>query len=146
MLSALLLFMILLAAAQIFSRNVYDAGLPWGDILVRILVLWVGLFGAMAASAKGDHIKIDLISKRLSSRWSLAANAATDLFTAVVCAFVVWFGAKFVYYEYADGLVAFAEVPVWICEAIIPFSFFVISVRYFARAVSDILGVVKKLP
>ncbi len=144
--TALLLFMILMAAAQIFARNVFDAGFPWGDTLVRILVLWVGLFGAMAASATGDHIKIDLISKHLSSRWNLAAKAATDLFTAVVCAVVVWFGAKFVYFEYADGFVAFEEVPVWICEAIIPFSFFVISVRYFARTVSDILAVFQDLP
>ena len=59
-LSALLLFMILLAAAQIFYRNLFDSGISWGDALVRILVLWVGLFGAMAASRKGDHIKIDL--------------------------------------------------------------------------------------
>ena len=63
--SALLLFMILFAAAQIFMRNLFDAGISWGDVLVRILVLWVGLFGAMVASRTGEHIKIDLLSRYL---------------------------------------------------------------------------------
>jgi hypothetical protein len=33
--------------------------------------------------------------------------------------------------EFADGGIAFAQVPIWFCEAIIPFAFTVISLRYF---------------
>ena len=41
----LLSVMILLAAAQILLRNVFDIGLFWGDQTLRILVLWVSLMG-----------------------------------------------------------------------------------------------------
>ena len=143
-LSALLLFMILLAAAQIFSRNLFDAGISWGDILVRILVLWVGLFGAMAASRKGDHIKIDLVSRYLPARWKAAANTLTDLFTAVVCGVVAYYAVKFVHFEYLDGFKAFEEVPVWVCESIIPISFFAMALRYSIHTVSSVRSLFSK--
>jgi len=44
----LLSVMILVAAAQILLRNFFDIGLSWGDQALRILVLWVGLMGAVA--------------------------------------------------------------------------------------------------
>jgi TRAP-type C4-dicarboxylate transport system permease small subunit len=46
----LLSTMIGMAAFQILFRNLFDAGIVWGDILVRILVLWLGLVGAMVAT------------------------------------------------------------------------------------------------
>ena len=143
-LSALLLFMILLAAAQIFSRNLFDSGISWGDILVRILVLWVGLFGAMAASRKGDHIKIDLVSRYLPPRWKAAANALTDLFTAVVCGVVAYFAVKFVHFEYLDGFEAFEQVPVWVCESIIPIAFFAMALRYSIHTLSGVRSLFSK--
>jgi C4-dicarboxylate transporter, DctQ subunit len=134
----LLLLMILLAAAQIFLRNVLGEGFVWADIMVRVLVLWVALVGAMAASRKGDHIKIDLISKYLKSKLSWIVAAITDLFTAVVCAIVLFYSIKFVRFEYADGIVAFGRIPVWFCQSIIPFSFLVMSLRYFVKTILNL--------
>ena len=134
----LLLLMILLAVAQIFLRNFFGAGIVWADVLVRILVLWVGLVGAMAACRKGDHIKIDLISKYLKSKLSWIFTAITDFFTTVVCAVVLFYSIKFIRFEYIDGTVAFGRIPVWLCQAIIPFSFLVMSLRYFVRTILNL--------
>jgi len=42
----LLLFgMIAIAASQVILRNVFDMGLFWGDGSVRVLLLWVAMFG-----------------------------------------------------------------------------------------------------
>jgi len=61
----LLLSMLAMAVFQIVLRNLFESGIVWGDILVRILVLWVGLAGAMVASRKGNHINIDILSRYL---------------------------------------------------------------------------------
>lgn len=135
----LLLVMILLAAGQIFLRNILDGGLVGADALVRILVLWVGLVGAMAASRKGDHIKIDLISKYLKTYYSWMIKAVTDVFTAVVCAIVLFYSIKLIRFEYIDAHIAFGIVPVWICQAIIPFAFLVMALRYGISAVSNLI-------
>jgi C4-dicarboxylate transporter, DctQ subunit len=131
----LLLLMILLAVAQIFLRNFLGIGILWSDILIRNLVLWVGLIGAMAASRKGDHIKIDLISRYLKTKSRWIISGITDFFTAVVCLIVVFYSLKFIKFEYYDGIIAFGRIPVWFCQAIIPFSFLVMSLRYFIRTI-----------
>ena len=41
--------MILLAAAQIVLRNFFDVGFIWGDELLRMLVLWLAVAGAVAS-------------------------------------------------------------------------------------------------
>ena len=136
----LLLLMILLAVTQIILRNVLGIGIVWADISIRILVLWLGLVGAMVAARKGEHIKIDLITKYLKSKLSLLVQATTDFFTAVVCLVVLFYSIKFVRLEYIDGMHAFGRVPIWFCQMIIPFSFLVMSFRYSVRTVLNLLA------
>ena len=50
--------MIGVAVYQVLARNLFDAGLVWGDPMVRIALLWVTLVGGMAASASDRHIRI----------------------------------------------------------------------------------------
>src|SRR5690606_33547420 len=45
--------LVVLASAQILLRNVFSMGLAWSDGLVRMLVLWLALLGALAASRDG---------------------------------------------------------------------------------------------
>lgn len=130
--------MILLAVAQIMLRNIWGIGIVWADISVRILVLWLGLVGAMTAARKGDHIKIDLITKYLKSRLTPIVAALTDFFTALVCGIVLFYSIKFIRLEYIDGMMAFGRIPVWFCQTIIPFSFLIMTFRYFVRAVLNL--------
>jgi len=134
----LLLLMICMAVTQIFLRNLFDGGIFWGDVLVRILVLWIGLFGAMIASRQNRHINIDIITRYLSKQAGIVAGLITNLFTAVICLIVAWHSFQFVRMEFEDGGIAFARVPVWVCEAIIPFAFIVIGTRYLFLA-ADVL-------
>lgn len=130
----LLLLMIAMAVTQIFLRNLFDTAIVWGDVLVRILVLWVGLVGAMVASRQGNHINIDILDRYLPGRAKTAVNFGVELFTALICSGVAYFSLRFVQMEYLDGGMAFARVPAWVCEAIIPFAFVVIALRYFMLA------------
>lgn len=122
--------MIALAASQIFLRNVLDGGIAWGDPLLRVLVLWVGLVGAMVATREDNQITIDVLSRFLPERLRQVTRCVTDLFTAAVCAILAWHGAHFVLLDWQDGVVAFAGVPAWACEIIIPVGFGAIALRY----------------
>lgn len=130
----LLIITILIAVGQIVLRNFFHSGIPWGDSLVRILVLWLALVGAMLASRNHHHIKIDIISRFLDAKKRNVLRRITDTFTAIVCGIVAWTSFQFVLIEYEDGLMAFNQVPVWLTESIIPFAFAVITVRYLVSA------------
>ena len=55
--------MILLAAGQIVLRNVLDIGFIWGDEALRLMVLWLAVAGAVAASRTDKHINIDVLDR-----------------------------------------------------------------------------------
>ncbi|MGH8560727.1 MAG: TRAP transporter small permease, partial [Nevskiales bacterium] len=68
LLALLLGAMVIVAAAQILLRNLFEWNFSWGDPLTRLLVLWVGLLGALAATRQNRHIAIDLVTHLLPPR------------------------------------------------------------------------------
>ncbi len=136
---SLLMAMISLAVFQIFLRNVLDSGIIWGDSLVRVLVLWIGLVGAMVASRNDNHISIDVVSRYLPPKFKRFTTLFTHGFTAVVTALMAVFSIKFVRMEMADNYMAFAEVPAWACQIIIPIAFCIMCLRYLAFCLNHVM-------
>jgi TRAP-type C4-dicarboxylate transport system permease small subunit len=129
----LLLGMIMLAFTQIVLRNGFDGGFLWADALLRVLVLWIALLGAMVASREQRHINIDLISRFLSPAGKRVAGVVAAAFTSAICAALAWYCLDFVRMEYESPSPAFASVPTWVCESIMPFAFALIAVRYLVH-------------
>jgi TRAP-type C4-dicarboxylate transport system permease small subunit len=130
--------MIVLAVVQIVMRNFFTAGFLWVDSFVRIAVLWMALIGAMVASRDGKHITIEVLSQVFSEKMHGIIKRITDSFTAAVCFLVMYYSFLFVQIEYEEGGLAFAFVPNWVCESIIPFAFFIIALRYMVSAIFDL--------
>jgi TRAP-type C4-dicarboxylate transport system permease small subunit len=130
-----LLTAILLASSQILLRNFFDSGIFWADSALRILVLWIAMIGAMYASRNNKHIRIDILSHYLPVNLQNNLWRVTDFVTAIVCAIVAFYSIEFVQFEYDEGLMAFASVPVWLCESIIPIAFIVMALRYLLHSV-----------
>jgi TRAP-type C4-dicarboxylate transport system permease small subunit len=122
--------MILLAAVQILLRNFLDMGLAWGDQVLRVSVLWVGLIGGVVASRENKHINVDVFLRFLSGRARVASQGLIGLFTAAVCAVIAFYAGRFVRLDYQSGILAFGSVPVWIVELILPVGFGLIALRY----------------
>ena len=133
-LALLLSAMVLLASLQILLRNGFDQSITWADPFIRVLVLWVGLLGAVAASRGDRHISIDAVSRMVDPRTRTVLALATSLFTAGVSALVAWHSGRFVLDERAYGSVAFSGIPAWFLESVIPIAFGLIGIRYLLRA------------
>jgi TRAP-type C4-dicarboxylate transport system permease small subunit len=119
-----------LALFQIVQRNIMGTGLLWGDILIRIMVLWLGMAGAMAAARERKHIRIDLLTHFLTPGLRQATESLSALFAAGVCLIAGYVSLQFVRSEYAAGDLAFGNVPYWLCETVLPLGFTVIALRY----------------
>jgi len=128
--------MVLLAVFQIISRNLFAEGVVWIDPLLRMLVLWVGLSGAVVATRTDHHIRIDVFTKYLPRVILPYVQRVVYLFTLSICLLIAWFAARFVYSEYEYGTIAFSGVPAWVTELIIPVSFTLIAVRYILLFIS----------
>jgi TRAP-type C4-dicarboxylate transport system permease small subunit len=129
----ILIMMIVLASSQIALRNIWDSGIAWGDPLLRLSVLWVGLLGAMAATREDNHITIDVFYRYMPNTAKIIIRAITDLFAAAVCAIVAYYSIGLIIIEKQESSIAFAGIPAWITELIIPIGFGVMALRFLVR-------------
>jgi TRAP-type C4-dicarboxylate transport system permease small subunit len=131
--------MILLAAAQIVMRNFLNVGVIWGDELLRMLVLWIALAGAVAASRSDKHINIAILDRFLPEKIKIAVKAIIHLFTAVVCGTVTWHSVKFVQTSHEFGDVLMGSIPAWIPQLILPVGFGLICYRYSLFVIKEFI-------
>src|SRR5690606_15442865 len=115
-------------------RNVFSIGLVWADGLLRLIVLWVALIGAVAASRDHKHIAIDVADRVLPGRLRRAAACVRDLFTAAVCAALAWYSWRFVRESREFGDVLLGSWPAWWFQIVLPVGFALIAYRYALRA------------
>ena len=134
LLALVLTGMIILASGQIILRNLLDFGFPWADPATRVLVLWVGLLGALAASREDKHIAIDVFSRLLGRRALAGVKSLTALFTATVSGLIAYHAARFVAMEQEAGVIGIAGLPAWMLELILPAGFGLIALRYLVLA------------
>lgn len=130
----ILTLMIVLSFGQVILRNFFQEGILWADLFLRQMVLWVGFLGASVAVRDGKHIAIDFLPNILPGKCrpilQTIANVAAGAISAVL-AFAAW---NFVQFERQGDSVLFLDIPVWVFQTILPYSFAVIAARFFLRA------------
>ena len=122
--------MMLLSVAQIVAREVFETGFYWSGELVRIMVLWLAMVGAVAACRENRHIRIDAISHLLSDRAVAVGRVVVDLFAAGVCALVGWHAWRYTQLEMEFEDTVLIDTPAWIVHAIVPIAFGLLSYRF----------------
>lgn len=122
--------MILLAAGQIVMRNVFDFGFIWGDELLRMMVLWIALGGAVAASRNDKHINVAVLDRFLGEKVRAGVHILVHAFTAAITGMVAWYSVQFVLTSREYGDVLLGNVPAWIPQLVLPIGFGLICYRY----------------
>jgi TRAP-type C4-dicarboxylate transport system permease small subunit len=126
---ALLALLVVVAGGQIVLRQL-DIAVTWADPLARLLVLWIGVFGAVAASRDNQHIAIDALSRFLPARLQLVAGALVGMFASGVCLVLAYEAGRFVQFEHEGRTAALGGMPAWVLALVLPLGFALIAVRY----------------
>jgi len=135
LMTTLMVAMVLMAFGQIVLRNIFEVSILWADPFLRHLVLWTGMLGAALATRDDRHIKIDILPQLLPPRGKAILATLTNLFSAVICAFLVRAAVRFVRDEMEFGGPVFLDIPAWIVQLILPVAFVIISIRFLVHAV-----------
>lgn len=133
----LLVAMIALACLQIFLRTFLSGGLLWADPLLRYLVLWTGMTGAVVATREGKHIAIDVIAYLAPEAVRTWIRLAINLFSATVAVVLTWAACIFVRNEAIFGSLSLLSVPSWIWNLIFPLAFGLIAFHFLAALPAD---------
>ena len=113
----------------------------WADPLVRLLALWIAFLGASLLTRDSKHIKIDLMTALLPSRWL----PFRDLVLSTVCVFISALMLKtsleYVKMEMTFGGDLFLNVPTWAGQLILPAGFSLILFRFSLRALEQVRAI-----
>ncbi len=145
-LSIFLMGMLLLAFLQVVMRNVFNAGIPWADTVVRSLVLWVGFLGAIVATKLDQHLTLEVLTKYLPERAKHASSVIVKVFATTVCWFLLQASIRFLNQEASSGEEFLHLFPSWVALSIIPIAFVLIPFHLLFSIARDIRYFVKGKP
>ncbi|MEA2079804.1 MAG: TRAP transporter small permease subunit, partial [Pseudomonadota bacterium] len=99
--AALSLFLLLaFSLFQIFTRNVFNFGYAEIEIINRNLLVICGSMGAVIATSKLRHIKIDALTVFMDERQVFLLRCPLALFSTAVCLLMGYHGGIFVMDEW----------------------------------------------
>jgi len=136
--------MVVLAAAQIVMRSL-NTGLPWSDEALRLMVLWIALLGAVAATRERRHIVIDVLQRLLPDAARAWAAFVVDSFSAGVLGVLAWYAGVFVRDSKAFGDLLLNDLPAWPFQLILPVSFAIMAYRYGVWSLLHLRDIVRAL-
>ena len=142
----ILVAMVLLAFLQIVLRNVFGIGLIWIEPLVRQMLLWVALAGAMVATRDHNHITVDAVSRFLPpGRIKFASAFLCDTFATIVCSLLTYSTFLVFYREFNDPLLGYIMpgLPHWASLMTLPIAFGVMTLRFVRFSFLSLLHTVK---
>ena len=90
-----LLMLLLLSVVQILVRNLFDFGYPEIEIINRNLLVVCGAMGAVLATSKFRHIKIDALTPLLKSDTLDRLRIPLALFSTLVSIFMCYYAVIF---------------------------------------------------
>ena len=132
---------IMLRAFHIYGHfqwaNTAMGYLDWAEPLVRLLVLWVAFLGASLITGENKHIKIDVMSELLPTRWLPYRELILSSACVVVSALMTKASWSYVRMEWSFGGSLFLGMPTWIGQVILPAGFFLMLCRFLLRGVGE---------
>ena len=134
---ALFAALLLLSIGQILLRNAFAIAIPWVDPLVRHLVMWVGLWGALIATREDRHLKIEALQPVIPAAIAGPLQRLLHAFSALVCSLLCWQSLRFIEQEKSYATKAFQNVEAWMLQLVFPLVFSAMALRYMRRMLSN---------
>ncbi len=137
LIAALILVGIAINFANVVSRHVFSAAIFWAEEILVFLVIWFVSIAVAAVTYQGAHLKMDLLSTRITSPWKEIINAAMIACFVIFCALVVTQSFEVVSAFRRTGMVSItASIPLVIPHAalLIGFTLMVLAVIFRIRS------------
>ncbi|NJO32222.1 MAG: TRAP transporter small permease [Rhodospirillales bacterium] len=130
MAAIVILFVMLLGVAQIFSRKLFNLPIPaYIDVIELIMVLFA--FPSLAyAHRLGGHIRMEIILSKFKGRAYYAIEAGAELLTVAMVSVLLWYSYRHFLraWTVGDGMMDL-NVPLWPSKLVVPSAFAVLLVR-----------------
>jgi len=119
---SMIMFAMLAVCMEVTVRYFTGKSLTWVEDISSMLLLYITFLGAAWLLRIDGHVKVDLVTNRLSPRYQLFFNLFTSVVSAIAFLVIVWYGAEFTFIQFRSGyyMPTPLETPQWVVVIIIP--------------------------
>lgn len=116
-----------LGILQVLSRFIFNQPLAWSEVLIRIVIIWMVMFGVVIAFREGAQVSVDLMY-RLSGRYQRPLHCLITLISVLFLGVIIWYGIDIAWrvrfqeiagLEFLPMSIGYAALPVGATFAII---------------------------
>lgn len=80
-----------LGILQVLSRFIFNQPISWSEVLIRLVIIWMVMFGVVIAFREGAQVSVDLMF-RLSGRFQRPLHFLITLVAVLFMAVLIWYG------------------------------------------------------
>jgi len=142
--SWLALVIVALMSVNVVLRYLFSIGSVWAQELEWHLLVPLILFGCSYALRHGEHVRVDIVYGRFSSRTKVAVDLVSSMLVIAISALFIWFSLHYVQQAYVidEGSPDPGGLPHrYVLKALLPIGFALL----LAQGVAGVLGSLDKL-
>lgn len=120
----------------------FAGGLIWAQKASLVLMLWICLLGASAATWERAHLTLELGESLWPRAWRRIVRALSRLVAALFCGIAFALALELVFDLHARGLRIESNrwLATWQAIAVLPYAFLAMTVRYVSQAATEATG------
>jgi TRAP-type C4-dicarboxylate transport system permease small subunit len=125
-----------IVAYEVAARYLFNAPTLWSQEISVYLLLLCAFLGFAPTMHAGEHIRIDLLSRRFGARARSALEVATCLAIAAFAAIAAWGGYETVRQSlrYGRRSLTLLAAPLWIPQLVVPLGMLLLLAVVLLRA------------
>ena len=121
---------------EVVMRYFFGAPTRWVIEFSEYALLWLAFLAGAWILREEGHVRVEMLTELLSSRWQRNLHAITSWLGAGVCAVFCWVTVSYVFRIQQSGELLFKSVPVekWEVMAVMPPGLALLAIQFVRRA------------
>ena len=118
---------------QVLTRFIFGQPSTWSEIAIRLILIWMVMFGVVVAFREGAQISVDLMY-RLSGRYQRLLHLLITTVTLLFLGVIIWYGIDIAWRVRFQEIAGLEFLPMSVGYAALPvggtFAIFAVIANY----------------
>lgn len=133
------LFLILIVSYEVSMRYLFNRPNVWSMEATVFMMGSMAFLGGGYTLLHDHHVKVDILTKKLSKRARASIDVFTYLLLFIMCGVLAWLGGIEAFESFIDGRKTESAwgAPLWISQSIIPIGASLVFIQGLAKWIRD---------
>lgn len=109
----------ILGLYQVLTRFLFEQPSTWSEIAIRLVIIWMVMFGVVVAFREGAQVSVDLMY-RLSGRFQRTLHLLITLIAVLFLSVIIWYGIDIAWRVRFQEIAGLEFLPMSIGYAALP--------------------------